>query len=66
MNIALCLNNEGNQVSLEKMKVYKMTNAFEDEADLIGIIDESGEEYFYPKTNFIMLEIPELVESSMN
>ncbi|OGU17484.1 MAG: hypothetical protein A2X61_11555 [Ignavibacteria bacterium GWB2_35_12] len=66
MNVALCLNNEGNEVSLEKMKVYKLTSSVEEEAELIGIIDESGEEYLYPKANFIMINIPELAESAIN
>jgi hypothetical protein len=66
MNVALCLNNEGNEVSLEKMKVYKLTSSVEEQAELIGIIDETGEEYLYPKSNFIMVDIPELVESAIN
>jgi len=66
MNVALCLRNEGNEVSLEKMKVYKLTGTVEENAELIGLIDESGEEYLYPKTNFIMIDIPELVESAIN
>ena len=55
----VCINNQDFQVSLEKMKIYRKIedkSAFDN--DLLRIIDESGEDYLYPKNNFVDLKIP--------
>jgi len=45
----LCLNNDGYEVSLERFKVYKAINdATALKHNQIKIIDESGEDYYYP------------------
>ena len=46
---ALCLKNDGNPASLEVFKVYRVSAPHaKDEPQDIRIIDESGEDYFYP------------------
>jgi hypothetical protein len=51
--LVLCLNNEGYETSLEKQKLYK---AIPDKqggaAGLIRVIDESGDDYLYPRDFF--------------
>ena len=59
MKFALCLRNEGNAASLEVFKVYRIvrSRAGDDPQD-IRIIDESGEDYLYPRENFLPLDLP--------
>jgi hypothetical protein len=56
---ALCLCNDGNPASLEVFKVYEvLTPRKGDEAQDIRIIDESGEDYIYPRDNFLPIKLP--------
>jgi hypothetical protein len=48
----LCLNNDGYPVSLEEGKIYEMLPGGKPERDLIRVIDESGEDYLYPRERF--------------
>ena len=50
----LCINNEGYEVSLEKGKHYiYVTDVALESLDQIRVIDESGEDYVYPKPYFV-------------
>ncbi|QTA83070.1 Uncharacterized protein dnl_54630 [Desulfonema limicola] len=49
----LCINNKGNEASLEQWKVYQCLP--DKEADIhneIRVIDEEGEDYLYPSDCF--------------
>ena len=60
---ALCVSNEGNEVSLELRKLYQIVEPeLNDPADWIRVVDESGEDYTYPAANFVLLTLPEEVE----
>jgi hypothetical protein len=62
----VCLKNEGYTASLERHKIYRVipdTKAEED-GDL-RIIDESGEDYLYPKDWFALITVPDAVEASL-
>ena len=60
---ALCVGNEGNEVSLELLKLYQMVEPEpNDPADWLRVIDESGEDYIYPAANFVVLKLPDDVE----
>jgi hypothetical protein len=68
---ALCVGNEGNEVSLELLKLYQIVEPeSNDPADWIRVIDESGEDYIYPVANFVILTLPddleEIVEGAFN
>ncbi len=55
---ALCIENKECE-DLERRKIYKVLP--DDEAAKEGylrIIDESGEDYLYPQSYFILLELP--------
>ena len=63
-HFAVCIDNKGYEVSLEKRKFYEY---FHDELleskQLIKIFDESGQVYIYPDSNFMKIDIPiELVQ----
>lgn len=56
---AICIDTTGYEVSLEARKVYRV---LEDEAlaarGMLRVIDESGEDYVFPATGFVPIEIP--------
>src|SRR5687767_1760070 len=55
----ICVQNEGNEVSLQLWKIYKplKDNAARSEG-FFRIIDESGEDYLFPEENFVPIELP--------
>ena len=63
---ALCIDNVGNEASLILGKVYRIIpDARAAKDDLVRIIDESGEDYLYPATRFIVIELPKAVERAL-
>ena len=56
---AICVNNKDNELSLELRKVYQVV---EDETaekrNYVRIIDETGEDYLFPKENFVVVALP--------
>ena len=55
----ICINNEGYPVSLEMFATYDTIP--DDEAakrEMIRVIDESGEDYLYPKSRFVLVYLP--------
>ncbi|REJ74846.1 MAG: hypothetical protein DWQ36_13865 [Acidobacteria bacterium] len=56
----ICVNRQGYEASLEIRKVYR---AVPDEAaskrSMTRVIDESGEDYLYPSSFFVPIEVPE-------
>jgi hypothetical protein len=58
----LCIENEGYAASLELRKVYARVADRKAEAhDLVRVIDESGEDYLYPASNFVAVSFSEKV-----
>lgn len=64
--LVLCLSNQGYKASLETRKVYI---ALPDDAaakhGLLRVIDESGEDYLYPRRFFAPLELPPLLRKAV-
>ena len=57
--LALCLRNKGYEVSLERRKIYQVVPDRDAVAHgQLRVIDESGEDYLYPKTWFVPVELP--------
>ncbi len=59
---ALCLENAGNEASLILGKVYRILpdpRAAKD--DLVRIVDESGDDYLFAKTQFALVDFPEAI-----
>ncbi len=62
----VCLKNEGYSASLELHKIYRvLPDPQADKDGDIRIIDESGEDYLYPRDWFVLIEVPEAVEASL-
>src|SRR2546425_5908307 len=55
----LCLENKGYPASLETRKVYRaLSDAKGERAGLLRVIDESGEDYLYPRRWFARVSVP--------
>jgi len=62
----VCINNSDYPASLELHKIYRLLvdkDALE-EGD-IRIIDESGEDYLYPSSYFVPIQVSQTVEKSL-
>lgn len=62
----VCINNVDYPASLEVHKIYRVISD-EDvimEGD-IRVIDESGEDYLYPSSYFVPIQVPQTVKESL-
>jgi len=63
---ALCLENTGNEASLILGKVYRVVpNARAAKDSLVRIIDESGDDYLFHKTQFVFVDFPQAVRKKI-
>jgi len=63
---ALCLDNEGNEASLIRGKVYRtLPDARAAKDDLIRVVDESGEDYLFARTQFAFVDFPQPVRRKL-
>ncbi len=62
----VCINNIDYPASLELHKIYRVLIDVDVtmEGD-IRIIDESGEDYLYPSSYFVPIQVPQTVEESL-
>ena len=62
----VCLKNEGYEVSLERRKIYRvLPDPDAAKHRQIRVIDESGEDYLYPKSFFAPLELPQAIRRAV-
>ena len=66
LEFVVCINNTDYPASLELHKIYRviMDEKPAKEED-IRIIDESGEDYLYPSSYFVPIQVPQTVEESL-
>ena len=66
-HFVICINNLNYEASLERWKLYE---AIKDEIaethNHIRVIDESGEDYLFPREYFEPIELPKNVLEAMN
>ena len=65
-HFVLCLKNAGNEASLILGKVYRVLpdpRAAKD--DLVRIVDESGEDYLFHKSQFEIVDLPQAVRKKL-
>lgn len=63
---AVCINNTDYPASLELHKIYRVIpDADAAEDGDIRIVDESGEDYLYPNDWFVVVALPQAVETSL-
>jgi len=63
---AVCVDNSGYEVSLERNKIYLVLADIDAErgGDL-RIIDESGEDYLFSADRFVAIDVPAAVKASL-
>ncbi len=63
----LCIKNEGYPASLEVRKIYNaLPDAEAGKHGLIRVIDESGEDYLYPREFFIPIALPKAADIALS
>jgi hypothetical protein len=66
VGFAVCLANDGYDVSLCRNKIYAMVEDSEARANgLLRVVDETGEDYLYPAEWFIAVDVPAPVQESV-
>lgn len=64
--LAVCVENRGYRASLEKRKIYvALRDAAAEKHGLVRIVDESGEDYLYPKAFFRAIALPQSVKKAV-
>jgi len=62
----VCIRNEGNEASLELRKIYEvLADAKAENHAMIRVIDEENEDYLYPASWFVPIELPTKVEQAI-
>ncbi|MDD5451937.1 MAG: hypothetical protein PHT49_08605 [Desulfovibrionales bacterium] len=62
----VCINNIDYPASLELHKIYRVLPDEDVAAEGdIRIIDESGEDYLYPSSYFVPIQVPQSIEESL-
>jgi hypothetical protein len=61
----MCIDNESQPIDLTLRRVYKVIpDEKADKRGWIRVVDDSGEDYLYPVSAFVPVQIPEEAEQS--
>jgi hypothetical protein len=64
--LVVCIDNDGYAASLEKRKIYlALRDTDAEKHGLLRIVDESGEDYLYPKAFFRPIVLPQGVRKAV-
>jgi hypothetical protein len=64
--LSVCVNSADYPGSLERRKIYvTLRAAAADKQGLLRVVDESGEDYLYPKSLFRMIALPESIKKAV-
>lgn len=64
--LVICIHNEGYEASLERRKIYvALPDARAEKLGQIRVIDESGEDYLFPKDAFLEVSLPQSVRRAV-
>ena len=64
--LVVCVDNDGYAVSLEKRKIYvSLRDAAAEKQSMLRIVDESGDDYLYPKAFFRAVDLPMAVKRAV-
>ena len=62
----VCVKNDGYDVSLEKRKIYvSLADDVAAKHGLMRVVDESGEDYLYPRGFFAPIDLPASVRRAV-
>jgi hypothetical protein len=64
--LVVCISNQGYSASLERRKIYvALRDPAAEKHGLFRIVDESGEDYLYPKAFFRPIALPQSVKKAV-
>lgn len=64
--LVVCIDNKGYPASLEKRKIYvALRDAAAEKHGLLRIVDESGDDYLYPRSFFRAIALPQSVKKAV-
>jgi len=64
--LVVCVNSTDYPASLERRKIYvALRDAAGEKGGLLRIIDESGEDYLYPKALFRTIALPQSIRNAV-
>ena len=64
--LVVCVDNDGYPAALEKRKIYvALPDPAADKHGLVRIVDESGDDYLYPKSFFRAIALPQSVRKAV-
>ena len=64
-DFVVCVNNAEYPVSLELRKIYEVAPGHAEVEGLLRIVDESGEDYLYPRELFVPIELSQEVREAL-
>ncbi len=63
----VCIQNKDYPASLETRKIYQVIpDANAAKHQMIRVIDESNEDYLYPSSYFVLIDLPKSVEEAFS
>jgi hypothetical protein len=63
---AICIRNDGYEVSLDTRKIYVvLADPEAEKLRMLRVIDESGDDYLYPKEIFRAIDLPQAVQKAL-
>ena len=66
MRFVVCLDNAGYDASLDVRKLYRVIpDAKSEKLGLLRVVDESGDDYLYPRTLFRPIALPRSVRKAV-
>lgn len=64
--LVICVENTGYEVSLERRKIYiSIPDTKAESLGHVRVIDESGEDYLYPKKSFVEVALPQPIRRAV-
>ncbi len=64
--LVICVDNSGYEVSLERRKIYvSLPDVKAEGLGQVRVIDESGEDYLYPKNAFVEVALPKPIRRAV-
>jgi hypothetical protein len=64
--LVVCVDNQGYAASLEKRKIYlALRDPTAEKHGLMRVVDESGDDYLYPKAFFRSIALPQAIKKAV-
>jgi hypothetical protein len=64
--LVVCIDNEGYPASLERRKIYvALRDQASEKHGLLRVIDESGDDYLYPRMFFRSIALPPAIKKAV-